>query len=379
MGGGGGERAEVDGGSIIITYLTLASVRTDGPRRPRVQNGRGQTLPTSKDGYPQSQGPVVDGVPFTSFVQATYQSTTLFVADTYVSAIEANRHKQHQNGRQRMTPPIDAHGRRARAMGAQVNTNASVRPFAFLPRHAPSSTRIEAAVCFCCREKPFSHPLPHAKPLLQVLELTNELRALQTQPAHPFTLPNHMVPHIIMDAHTLISSTKGGTIVTLPLNYLDPDQAPYTILCDDMLLPCIITDQRCALAGGFRGGSSVFMTGTWRVCHIGQASFIRAILQGGAGGLGGWVFSRVGGSKALDPPPPLIILRVSWVGLLPHLLSLVTGALSGCLLVPLSVVSLCRWQVCSSYGYSNPMGYQTSDFRLLWAITPNPNPPSPPC
>ena len=65
----------------------------------------------------------------------------------------------------------------------------------------------------------------------------------------------------------------------------------------------------------------------------------------GGGGLGGWVFSRVGGSKALDPPP-LIILRVFWVGLLPHLLSLVTGALSGCLLVPLSVVSLCRWQVC---------------------------------
>ena len=63
------------------------------------------------------------------------------------------------------------------------------------------------------------------------------------------------------------------------------------------------------------------------------------------GGLGGWVFSRVGGSKALDPPP-LIILRVFWVGLLPHLLSLVTRALSGCLLVPLSVVSLCAWQVC---------------------------------
>ena len=76
-----------------------------------------------------------------------------------------------------------------------------------------------------------------------------------------------------------------------------------------------------------------------------QASFIRAILQWG-GGLGGWVFSRVGGSKALDPPSPLIILRVFWVGLLPHLLSLVTGALSGCLLVPLSVVSLSMWQVC---------------------------------
>ena len=33
-----------------------------------------------------------------------------------------------------------------------------------------------------------------------------------------------------------------------------------------------------------------------------QASFIRAILQG-VGGLGGWVFSRVGGSKGLDPHP----------------------------------------------------------------------------
>ena len=49
----------------------------------------------------------------------------------------------------------------------------------------------------------------------------------------------------------------------------------------------------------------------------------------------------MGGSKALPPPPP-IILRVSWVGLLPPLLSLVTGALSGCLLVPVSALSLCR-------------------------------------
>ena len=31
----------------------------------------------------------------------------------------------------------------------------------------------------------------------------------------------------------------------------------------------------------------------------------------------------------------------------------------------------------SSYGYSNPMGYQTSDFRLLWTIPPNPQHPSP--
>ena len=30
----------------------------------------------------------------------------------------------------------------------------------------------------------------------------------------------------------------------------------------------------------------------------------------------------------------------------------------------------------NSYGYSHQMGYQTSDFRLLWTITPNP--PSPP-
>ena len=32
----------------------------------------------------------------------------------------------------------------------------------------------------------------------------------------------------------------------------------------------------------------------------------------------------------------------------------------------------------TSYGYSNLMGYQTSAFRLLWAITPNPQPPKPP-
>ena len=31
-----------------------------------------------------------------------------------------------------------------------------------------------------------------------------------------------------------------------------------------------------------------------------------------------------------------------------------------------------------SSGYSNRIGYQTSDFRLLWTITPNPQPPKPP-
>ena len=77
----------------------------------------------------------------------------------------------------------------------------------------------------------------------------------------------------------------------------------------------------------------------------GRASFLRAICKGGGGV---WV----GGSSAgwlglkLWAPTPLIIPRVSWVGLLPHLLSLVTGALSGCLLVPFSALSLCRWQVC---------------------------------
>ena len=68
-----------------------------------------------------------------------------------------------------------------------------------------------------------------------------------------------------------------------------------------------------------------------------QASFIKIKLQWGGGG-----FSRVGGSKALDPPPRRIIPRVSWVGLLPPLLSLVTGALAGCLLVPLSALLLCK-------------------------------------
>ena len=52
----------------------------------------------------------------------------------------------------------------------------------------------------------------------------------------------------------------------------------------------------------------------------------------------------MGGSSAgwvglkLWTPPPLIILRVPWVGLQPPLLSLVTGALSGCLLMPPSAL-----------------------------------------
>ena len=58
----------------------------------------------------------------------------------------------------------------------------------------------------------------------------------------------------------------------------------------------------------------------------------------------------MGGSSAgwvgleLWSPPPLLIPRVSWVGLQPPLLSLVTGALSSWLLVPLSALSLCRHQ-----------------------------------
>ena len=55
--------------------------------------------------------------------------------------------------------------------------------------------------------------------------------------------------------------------------------------------------------------------------------------RGGLGGLLG--FGWVGASKPQNPPAPY-----KHSLLLPPLLSLVTGALSGCLLVPLSVVSL---------------------------------------
>ena len=79
-----------------------------------------------------------------------------------------------------------------------------------------------------------------------------------------------------------------------------------------------------------------------------QASFIRAILQRGGVWVGGSSAGWVG--RKLWTPTPLILPRVSWVGLLPHLLSLVTGALSGCLLVPFSALSLCRWQVWLQFG-----------------------------
>eukprot|EP00668_Euglena_longa_P034942 GGOE01044863.1.p1 GENE.GGOE01044863.1~~GGOE01044863.1.p1 ORF type:complete len:631 (-),score=119.59 GGOE01044863.1:223-2115(-) len=78
----------------------------------------------------------------------------------------------------------------------------------------------------------------------QVLELTNQLRSLQTQSMSPMTAPHVPPPYIVMDSTTLMSSTRGGTIVTLTLTYLDPDHAPYTVLCDDMLVPCVVTDQR---------------------------------------------------------------------------------------------------------------------------------------
>ena len=81
--------------------------------------------------------------------------------------------------------------------------------------------------------------------------------------------------------------------------------------------------------------------------------------RGGGGVLGWWVFSRVGGSKALDPPP-LIIPRLFWVGLLPPLLSLLTGALSGCLLVPLSALSLCRYNAKSLCGFGVFVGFRGS-------------------
>ena len=59
--------------------------------------------------------------------------------------------------------------------------------------------------------------------------------------------------------------------------------------------------------------------------------------MGGAvwvGGSAGWVSS--------SGPPSSYNSEGSWVGLQPPLLSLVTGALSGWLLVPLSALSLCR-------------------------------------
>ena len=77
---------------------------------------------------------------------------------------------------------------------------------------------------------------------------------------------------------------------------------------------------------------------------VGQASFIRAILQG-RGGLGGWVFSRVGGSKALDPHPSYNSEGfLGWAPATPSFFG--QEALSGCLLVPFSALSLCRWWVC---------------------------------
>ena len=79
----------------------------------------------------------------------------------------------------------------------------------------------------------------------------------------------------------------------------------------------------------------------WLVGADGQASFIRDRLQTGGG-------VRVGGSSAqwvglrLWAPRPLIIPRVSWIGHLPRPLSLFTEALSGCVLLPLFTLSLCR-------------------------------------
>ena len=57
------------------------------------------------------------------------------------------------------------------------------------------------------------------------------------------------------------------------------------------------------------------------------------------------VFSRMGGSTALDrpPPPPPRYNSEGFLGWAPATPSfLVIGALSGCLLVPLSALSLCR-------------------------------------
>ena len=73
----------------------------------------------------------------------------------------------------------------------------------------------------------------------------------------------------------------------------------------------------------------------FRVHH---AMFIRIKLQGARG----WVGGSSAGWVGLKLWTPLTILRVSWVGLLPPLLSLLIGALSSCLLVPLSALSLCR-------------------------------------
>ena len=58
-----------------------------------------------------------------------------------------------------------------------------------------------------------------------------------------------------------------------------------------------------------------------------------------------------------------------------------TPLASACEAVPLGAVhhgpthkNMLRARDGRSYGYSNQMGYQTSDFRLLWTITPHPPP-----
>ena len=98
-----------------------------------------------------------------------------------------------------------------------------------------------------------------------------------------------------------------------------------------------VVDGDSAVESG--GGTSDVQEG-WRPGIVYKSYFARGGGVWVGGSSAGWV-----GLK-LWTPTPLIIPRVSWVGLLPHLLSLVTGALSGCLLVPFSALSLCRWQVC---------------------------------
>ena len=74
------------------------------------------------------------------------------------------------------------------------------------------------------------------------------------------------------------------------------------------------------------------------------------------------------------PPPPFLSVYFFSVSFCPCL----PGPLGLDNLPPTSPPCSMTAGTPNSYGYSNQMGYQISDFRLLWTITPNPPPPPPP-
>ena len=95
-------------------------------------------------------------------------------------------------------------------------------------------------------------PAERVKDLEQeVKELTKQLRIFKSREASTVSESPELTaptPHIMLMGKGLMASTAGGSLVCIPVNYLDPDFVPYVVGLSghgiSRLIPCTIVDHR---------------------------------------------------------------------------------------------------------------------------------------